>query len=118
MSDDKKGVLHLTQEDFAKVLADAGDKPVLVDFYAEWCGPCKLAAPVIEELGEEYAGKAVIAKVDVDDQNALASEHGVMSIPTVIVFHKGEEVDRKIGFAGKEGYVGMIEGSMSEGGDN
>lgn len=118
MSDDNKGVVHLTTESFAKTLADAGDMPVLVDFYAEWCGPCKLAAPVIEELGVEYAGKAVIAKVDVDEQNQLAAEYGVMSIPTVIAFRKGEEVDRKIGYAGKAGYVSMIDGAMSEGGDN
>ncbi len=115
MSDDTKGVAHLTKDNFAKVLADAGDKPVLVDFYAEWCGPCKLAAPVIEELGVEYEGKAVIAKVNVDEQNPLSAEYGVMSIPTVIVFSKGEEVDRKIGFAGKAGYVSMIEGAMAEG---
>jgi thioredoxin 1 len=115
MADDKKGALHLTQDNFKKTLADAGDQPVLVDFYAEWCGPCKMAAPVIEELAGEYDGKAVIAKVNVDEQSALAAEYGVMSIPTVIVISKGEEVDRKIGFAGKDGYVSMIEGAMVEG---
>lgn len=109
---DGKGVAHLTTDDFAKTLADAGDMPVLVDFYAEWCGPCKLAAPVIEELGKEYAGKAVITKVNVDEQNQLSADHGVMSIPTVIIFSKGEEVDRKIGFAGRDGYISMIEGAM------
>ncbi len=118
MSDDKKGAVHLTKDSFAKTLADAGDMPVLVDFYAEWCGPCKLAAPVIEELSEEYAGKAIIAKVNVDEQNQLSADYGVMSIPTVIVFSKGDEVDRKIGFAGKDGYVNMIEGAMSDGGKN
>ncbi|OIO44317.1 MAG: thioredoxin [Candidatus Pacebacteria bacterium CG1_02_43_31] len=92
--------------------------PVLVDFYAEWCGPCKLAAPVIEELGAEYAGKAVIAKVNVDEQNQLSTDYGVMSIPTVIAFSKGEEVDRKIGFAGKDGYISMIEGAMLDGADS
>jgi len=118
MSDDKKGVVHLTKDNFAKTLADAGDMPVLVDFYAEWCGPCKLAAPVIEELGAEYAGKAVIAKVNVDEQNQLSTDYGVMSIPTVIAFSKGEEVDRKIGFAGKDGYISMIEGAMLDGADS
>ena len=117
MADDKKGVVHLTKNDFAETLKSAGDKPVLVDFYAEWCGPCKMAAPVIEELGKEYEGKAVIAKVNVDEQNELSAEHGVMSIPTVIAFSKGEEVDRKIGFAGKDGYVSMIEGAMVKGED-
>lgn len=110
----KKGAVHLTQDDFEATLKSAGGKPVLVDFYAEWCGPCKLAAPVIEELAGEYADKAVIAKVDVDSENPLAAQYGVMSIPTVIVFVNGEEVDRKIGFAGKQGYIQMIEGAMHE----
>lgn len=115
MSDTKKiSAAHLSSEDFADTLKAAGNKPVLVDFYAQWCGPCKLAAPVIEELAQEYADSAVIAKVDVDEQQALASEHGVMSIPTVIVFMNGEEVDRKIGFAGKQGYVSMIEAAMAD----
>ncbi|MCB9813216.1 MAG: thioredoxin [Pseudomonadales bacterium] len=109
---DAKGVAHLTKNDFQKTLDEAAKMPVLVDFYAEWCGPCKLAAPIIEELGVEYDGKAVIAKVNVDEQNQLAAEHGVMSIPTVIVFVNGQEVDRKIGFAGKDGYVAMIKDAM------
>ncbi len=108
----KKSAAHLTQEDFETTLKAAGSKPVLVDFYAEWCGPCKMAAPIIEELVEEYADKAVIAKVDVDAQNPLAGKYGVMSIPTVIVFVNGEEVDRKIGFAGKQGYVQMLTDAM------
>ena len=108
----KKGALHLTQANFEKTLKDAGSKPVLVDFFAEWCGPCKMAAPVIEELSQEYDETAVIAKVDVDAENALAAQYGVMSIPTVIVFVAGEEVDRKIGFAGKQGYVAMLSDAM------
>ncbi len=117
MSDDtaqKKGALHLTQANFEETLKGAGSKPVLVDFFAEWCGPCKMAAPIIEELAGEYADKAVIAKVDVDAENPLAGKYGVMSIPTVIVFVNGEEVDRKIGFAGRQGYVEMLERAMSE----
>ena len=115
MSDDKaqKGALHLTKGTFDDTVKGAGSQPVMVDFFAEWCGPCKMAAPVIEELAGEYDGKAVIAKVNVDEENELAAAHGVMSIPTVIVFVNGEEVDRKIGFAGKEGYTKMIDGAMS-----
>ena len=109
-----KGALHLTNDNFEETLKGAGSKPVLVDFFAEWCGPCKMAAPVIEELAEEYDGKAVIAKVDVDAENALAAAHGVMSIPTVIAFVNGEEVERKIGFAGKEGYVSMLEAAEKD----
>jgi len=116
MSDDKAqaGSLHLTQSNFDSTVKGAGDKPVLVDFFAEWCGPCKMAAPIIEELAGEYSGKAVIAKVDVDAENNLAAMHGVMSIPTVIVFVNGEEIERRVGFAGKQGYVSMIDGAMKK----
>jgi len=116
MSDDKaqKGALHLNKGNFDETLKGAEGKPVLVDFFAEWCGPCKMAAPVIEEIADEYDEKAVIAKVDVDAEQELAGAHGVMSIPTVIVFVNGEEVDRKIGFAGKDGYVKMIEEAMEQ----
>ena len=108
----QKGAIHLTQANFDKTLKAAGSKPVMVDFFAEWCGPCKMAAPVIEELATEYAETAVIAKVDVDAENALAMAHGVMSIPTVITFVNGEEVERKIGFAGKQGYVSMLDAAL------
>ncbi len=114
MTDKNQGAAHLNQDTFAKALADAGDQPVMIDFYAEWCGPCKMAAPVIEELATEYAGKAVIAKVDVDAENQLAQDHRVMSIPTVIIFKNGEEVERMTGFAGKEGYVKMITNALGE----
>ncbi len=103
------GAAHLTKDDFQTTLDSAGDKPVFVDFYAEWCGPCKLAAPVIDKLSGEYQDKAIIAKLNVDENNEVAASHGVMSIPTVIVFHKGEEVDRKIGFPGEVGYRQMLE---------
>lgn len=81
--------------------------PVLVDFYAEWCGPCKMAAPVLDELSVEFKDKVKIVKVDVD-ANQIAGQYGVMSIPTVIMFNQGKEVDRKIGFGGKDGYLEMI----------
>ena len=92
---------HLTSEDFDKVLTDAGDKPVLVDFFAEWCGPCKMIAPIIEELAGEYEGKALITKVNVDEQQVLAQRFGVMSIPTMIIFKKGEAAEKQIGFVPK-----------------
>ena len=105
-------ITHVNKENFEKEVLQS-DKPVLIDFWAPWCGPCKMAAPVIEELAGEYKGKAVIAKVNVDEANELAAKYGVMSIPTVIVVKNGEEVDKKVGFAGKDGYVGMIEGAMN-----
>lgn len=82
--------------------------PVLVDFFAQWCGPCKLAEPVIEELANGYQGKASFGKVNVDESAAVASKYGVMSIPTVIMFVGGKEVDRQVGFGGKEAYEAMI----------
>lgn len=85
------------------------DKPVLVDFFAEWCGPCKMAAPVLDKLTGDYEGKAVIVKVDVDKNQELAQKYSVMSIPTVILFDGGEEKDRKIGFAGEQGYKDMLD---------
>ena len=100
-------IVHFSDTDFDdKVLKN--DKPVLVDFYADWCGPCKMAAPIIDELSEEYEGKAVIGKVNVDENNQTAQEYGVMSIPTVVVFKDGKEAGRKIGFAGKAGYEELL----------
>lgn len=81
---------------------------VLVDFWAEWCGPCKMSAPVLEQMSEEYAGKVVIAKVDVDAQPDLAARFGVMSIPTVILFENGTEKGRQVGFAGRQGYLNLL----------
>ncbi len=102
-------VLHLTGENFQQTLEDAGSQPVLVDFYADWCGPCRMAAPVIQKIAEEYQGKAVIAKVDVDAEGELARQYGVMSIPTVITFQNRQPVETKIGFAGESGYTSMID---------
>ena len=100
-----------TDQDFeAKVLKS--DKPVFVDFFAEWCGPCKAAAPIVDELAEEYKDKVVIGKLDVDSNQATAGKYGVMSIPTVIMFKGGEEVERMSGFAGKEGYEKLIKGVL------
>ena len=80
----------------------------LIDFYADWCGPCRAAAPIIEELSGEYEGKAVIGKLDVDANTSVAGKYGVMSIPTVIMFQGGKETDRQVGYAGKPGYEGML----------
>lgn len=104
---------HFSGSDFdEKVLKS--DKPVMVDFFADWCGPCKQAAPVIDELAEEYKDKMVIGKVNVDENQALAAKYGVMSIPTLIVFKDGKEAERMSGFAGKEGYVKLIKKVLGE----
>ena len=82
--------------------------PVLVDFYADWCNPCKLAAPILEELSEDYKEKLIIAKLNVDQNQETAAKYDVMSIPTVVVLKNGQEIGRQIGFAGKQGYEELI----------
>lgn len=98
---------HFSDSDFDQEVLKS-ELPVLVDFYAEWCGPCRLAAPIIEELSEKYEGKLKIGKIDVDKSNRSAMQFGVMSIPTVIVFKDGKEVDRQVGFGGREAYEMLI----------
>jgi thioredoxin 1 len=96
---------HLTKTDFEEKIKSG---VAMVDFWAEWCGPCKMAAPVIDELANEYSGKVLVAKVDVDGEPELAGKFGVMSIPTVILFRDGNEIARQVGFAGKPGYVQLL----------
>jgi thioredoxin 1 len=100
-------------EEFKKVVLES-KIPVMVDFYAEWCGPCKLAAPVMEKLATEYKDKSVIVKLDVDAEGnrELAQQYGVMSIPTVFTFVGGKVVDQTTGFIGEPGYRSMLEKAL------
>lgn len=100
----------LTEDNFKNEIASG---VVLVDFFATWCGPCKMLAPVVEELSTEYEGKAKIAKLDVDQASHVAGEFGVQSIPTIIIFKDGQEVDRMIGFQGKEVLKDHIDNALA-----
>ena len=85
------------------------DVPVFVDFWAEWCGPCRMVGPVVEELANDYDGKVKFVKVNVDEANELASKYNVFSIPTLILLNKGEIVSQQVGAASKESYQSMID---------
>lgn len=101
-------VIELKRWNFEKIIKKS-NVPVLVDFWATWCGPCKLLSPLIEQLANEYNGKAKICKVNIDREGAIASKYKILSIPTVIVFKNGLVAARAIGYRGKSELAKMIE---------
>ena len=100
-------MMHFNKDSFDKTLAEG--KLMMVDFWASWCGPCRMLGPVVEKLADEYEGKAVIGKVNVDEEQELAVRYGVMSIPTVIFFKDGKENDRKVGVMPANAYTELLD---------
>lgn len=101
-------ILNLTQENFAQQVLQS-PAPVLVDFWAEWCGPCKMIAPLLDELADEYDGKVKIGKVNVDEQQSLAAEYGVRAIPTLLVFKSGQVADQIVGARSKRDFKASLD---------
>lgn len=104
-------VVTITKENFeAEVLHST--KPVLLDFWATWCGPCKMLSPVIDGLADRYEGKVLVGKVNTDEQPELAIRFGVMSIPTVIFLKDGKEIDRKVGVMPEASYTAVLDSNL------
>ena len=101
-------MLKITATNYDELVARA-DKPVLLDFWAEWCGPCRMIAPAVEEVAADFEGRAVVGKVDVDEQTELARRFGIMSIPTLIVMKDGKVVEQAVGARGKADIAAMLE---------
>ncbi len=99
--------INLTKNNFKEVVTQS-DKPVLVDFWAAWCGPCRMLTPIVDELSKEFGDDVVIAKVNVDEEIELAQAYGVMSIPNVIIFKEGRVVDNSVGVRPKHYYSDTI----------
>ena len=102
----------ITDTEFQDRVLDA-ESPVVVDFWAPWCGPCRMVSPIVEELSNEYSGKVRFAKMNTDDNEATATQYGIWSIPTLIIFKEGREINRLVGFAPKEQLKRQIDRSLA-----
>ncbi len=101
---------HFNLNSFDEALK--GDKLIMVDFWAAWCGPCRMLGPVIEQLADQYEGKAVVGKINVDEEQELAIRYGVMTIPTVIFFKNGKEIERKVGVMPAEAFTSVLDENL------
>lgn len=104
--------VHLDNSNFQSTAEDVKGV-VLVDFFATWCGPCQMSAPIVDKMADDYTGKATIVKVDVDQAREPATKYGVMSIPTFVVLKDGQEVDRQVGFPGEAGLKAMVDKALA-----
>lgn len=103
--------IELTEDTFEDEVLNA-DNPVLVDFWAEWCGPCRMVGPIVEELADEYEGKAKIGKVDVDSNPSISTKYGIRSIPSLLIFKDGEVVDQIVGAVPKSKLKKQLEAQL------
>jgi thioredoxin 1 len=101
-------ITQLTEHNFAERVLNS-ERPVLVDFYADWCGPCKAQNPTLAALAEDYAGRVDVVKLDVDESQALAQAHGVRSIPTLVLFKGGEAIATRVGLSAKDELAALLD---------
>jgi thioredoxin 1 len=103
--------LEITDANFEELVMKS-DKPVLLDFWAEWCGPCRMVGPIVEEISNDYDGKAVVGKVDVDSNPGISAKFGIRNIPTILFFKNGEVVDKQVGAVPKAALAGKLDAQM------
>jgi len=100
--------LEFTDSNFEELVLKS-DKPVIVDFWAEWCGPCRMVGPIVQEIGEDYGDKAIVGKLDVDSNPEVTMKYGIRNIPTILFFKNGEVADKQVGAVGKSVFVEKLE---------
>ena len=103
--------IELTNNNFQEIVMKS-EKPVLVDFWAEGCGPCRMVGPIVNELATDFEGRAIVGKVDVDSENEIAAQFGIRNIPTLLIFKNGEVVDKQVGVAAKNILAGKLEAAL------
>ena len=106
-----QNAIEITSDNFDEAVIK-NDKPVLVDFWAEWCNPCRMLSPVVDQIAQDYDGKAVVGKINIDSEPDLAGRFGVMSIPTLIVFKGGEVAGKSVGVVSKDKIAAMLEDAL------